>query len=79
KLFPNPAADELNIAFENSFTGTLIFELSDAQGRAILQHTILNTTVPHKISLSNLAEGVYFYRVSGGTNYLKTGKIVVIK
>jgi hypothetical protein len=79
KLFPNPAADELNIAFENSFTGNLVFELNDAQGRTILQQTIQNTSVPHHIPLSNLAEGVYFYRVSGGTNYLKTGKIVVIK
>jgi hypothetical protein len=79
KLFPNPAADELNIAFENSFAGSLVFELSDVQGRTILQQTILNTTVPYTVSLNNLAEGVYFYRVSGGTNYLKTGKIVVIK
>jgi hypothetical protein len=79
RIFPNPAADELQIAFENSFSGTLTFELSDAQGRTILKNTILNNDVPHKISLSNFAEGVYFYRVSGGTNFLKTGKIVVIR
>ncbi|MCZ8286157.1 MAG: T9SS type A sorting domain-containing protein [Bacteroidia bacterium] len=78
-VFPNPASDELQITFDNSLSSTLVFELSDAQGRMVLQNTITNNVVPHKVSLSNFAEGVYFYRVSGGTNYLKTGKIVVIK
>ncbi|MES2130805.1 MAG: T9SS type A sorting domain-containing protein [Bacteroidota bacterium] len=54
-------------------------ELYDVQGRLMTKKVVEHTEEAHKLELTTFAEGVYFYRVSAGAGYLKTGKIVVIK
>jgi hypothetical protein len=78
-VFPNPARNEVYFAIDLEAAQHLQMELYDIQGRLLVNESVENTKEFHKLDLANFAEGVYFYRVSGGTNYLKTGKIVVIK
>lgn len=78
-VFPNPAGNEVYFAIDPEAAQHLQIELYDIQGRLLVNESVENTKEFHKLDLANFAEGVYFYRVSGGTNYLKTGKIVVIK
>ena len=78
-VYPNPAHNDVYFEFEEQPSKPLWIELSNAQGSIVYSEMIKNNHEPYRLNLSDFAEGVYFYRLSAGAGYLKTGKIVVIK
>ena len=78
-VYPNPAHSDVYFEFNEQPSKPLSIELSNAQGSIIYSEMIKNNHEPYRLNLSDFAEGVYFYRLSAGADYLKTGKIVVIK
>ena len=80
--FPNPFNDFTNVVVNGLPAGQAgikepyNFQLYDVTGR--LQQTIpsLNTS-QFKLNRAGLADGVYFYRITVGSNQVAYGKVVV--
>jgi hypothetical protein len=64
-LFPNPANDIVNVAFNGNFEGAAQVNLLDAQGRMVSSNLINNAKGKQNIAfnVSNLASGVYHVQV----------------
>ena len=80
--YPNPFNPMTTIPFSLSERSTVVIKLYDILGRNV--KTLLNEKRPagnHKIVLNatNLASGVYFYRMVAGKKFVKTRKMIVLK
>lgn len=67
--FPNPANNLLNIQYQiglNQQEATL--EIVDVMGNIILSQLVNNSKKTATIDVAGLASGVYFYRLSAGSN-----------
>lgn len=74
-IYPNPASDYVSIAVPaNVASGTTHVEITDALGKVVMHETI-NTDVT-TLKISQLEEGVYFFRVISNSQTLKVGKVV---
>ncbi|MBL0343520.1 MAG: T9SS type A sorting domain-containing protein [Bacteroidetes bacterium] len=67
QLFPNPVAETLNIAFKKADTGNCKIKIIDITGRIIQEQTIEGVENRVVVNLVNLADGIYFVKVSKGT------------
>jgi hypothetical protein len=59
-LFPNPTHSELNIQINNALIGNEMF-IFDAVGKVVFKQKLLSTQTT--VSVSNLANGNYIFRV----------------
>jgi dienelactone hydrolase len=68
-LRPNPAVAQIEISFQHSETGPILFVISNAAGAVVKQWTGQKGTglYREKISLSGLKTGSYFLQASGKT------------
>jgi hypothetical protein len=69
-LYPNPVIDQLNISYESPDAKNVQIEIIDVQGRVLLNQTISsqNGTNLAKITVANLAGGLYICRLLNGSN-----------
>jgi subtilisin family serine protease len=75
-VYPNPADDVLYIQLTEE-TGELVFELFDIQGRTCIRKNLpVNGRAQLKVDLSNVAVGLYVYRISTDEYHL-AGKVVI--
>ncbi len=80
--YPNPFNPMTTIPFSLSERSTVVIKLYDILGRNV--KTLLNEKRPagnHAITLNatNLASGVYFYRMVAGKKFVKIRKMIVLK
>lgn len=76
RVFPNPASDVLNLELNQEAVALETrFSLYNAIGQEIY-HTLLQSSI-ESISLANLPDGLYFYRVSSPSQLIKSGELVV--
>jgi hypothetical protein len=78
-LFPNPAAELLNVTFLMKMQQSSL-QLSDISGRKILTK-IVRDSYPgftERINVAEIPAGVYFLRLISGNSVL-TGKVVIRK
>ena len=73
-MYPNPATDQVNIIFKDSFEGRI--SIFDTQGRSI--YTIPYENLENNIDLSQLSGGVYFL-VAESDNKRTVKRIIVEK
>jgi len=76
-IFPNPSTNQLTIKYRNSDAYPLRIEIIDAWGRTT-SNTVLNSS-PAVLSgeISNLASGVYIYRITDNkNNIIKQHKLI---
>jgi hypothetical protein len=75
RLFPNPAAESLQLQAGSAWTanGMMELEICDAAGKRVLQQQVTNEQA---VSLS-LAAGCYTYRISASGMVPVAGKLVV--
>ena len=74
KLFPNPANDEINVAFQSSdLSGQKKIRLINLQGQIIEDFNLSSKTSSFKIPLENYSSGIYFLQ------YLKDGEIMDVE
>ena len=71
-IYPNPAADNVTITFQNSFRGEM--ELLNILGKSITTYPINGLT--QKIDLKPVPAGPYFLRIRGN-NSINTYKLLV--
>ncbi len=74
-LYPNPAADLLNIHFITPLTSDADIFISEVQGRVVLQQQVSQTELA-QIDLHDLADGIYFLTVQTKSGVV-TEKFVV--
>ncbi len=77
-IFPNPATDHFNVAFNNELSGDQInVVLYDILGQEILSRSYDNNGVfEQRISTANLDSGIYLVRVGNGVT-ASTRKLIV--
>lgn len=74
-LYPNPSSGVFNFKIKSDFNTLFKVEVTDAQGKLILQKEI-NSNGLESIDLSNFAYSIYYVTVANTEkNYLKTFKI----
>ena len=66
RVFPNPAADEVNVLFENNLGASAIVELSDITGRVVNKWTIEKPTKGQTVQLNvnAFSAGTYLLNVT---------------
>lgn len=77
KAYPNPFSHSLQVGINSENAGQIQVTVSDAQGRVVMEQTIVSEGRYSTLELStqNLATGVYFLRVTGdGVN--TTNKLI---
>ncbi|MGJ8683586.1 MAG: BspA family leucine-rich repeat surface protein [Nonlabens sp.] len=65
QLYPNPAQDEVTLSSNTAFNS---FTIYNTTGNVILREQFEEGTISQKISLENVASGLYFIEVSNGEN-----------
>lgn len=80
EAYPNPSYSDINFAFETEKAETIVFSISDINGKVIFNHTAQYNTGAHIITWenANAAPGVYFYNVQM-SNQTKNGKLIITK
>lgn len=68
KVFPNPAAQALQVELQNDYQGQVTLLLQDLTGRIVSETTLPKegVSVAHQFDLSGLAKGVYLLDVRQG-------------
>ena len=73
-VYPNPASSILNIQFSSPKNNEEIF-ITDVFGKEVYHQTIPNNSSNQQINISQLSEGVYFYRLTDNKETVR-GKFV---
>ena len=80
-VYPNPASDIVNIAFENKNAGNITLSITNLSGKMVYTENIDNAASgAYKFSwnATGVESGVYFYNLNTA-NGISTGKIVLTK
>jgi hypothetical protein len=65
-VYPNPAANRLNLVFEDNMSKNLIANIYDSKGSLVKSETMLD----NEINITNLAQGLYLINIeSEGKRY----------
>ena len=78
-LFPNPASSIVNVVATLEPDETGIVELYNMTGMKVEDFKIAGGITINPISISNLSNGVYGYRLLTTKNYNARGKLVITK
>ncbi len=73
-VYPNPATDFLKLIIQNYETGNLRFQLYDINGISLRNSKIESGET--SITMSNLASGTYFLKITDKNLPVKTFKII---
>ncbi|MDW3647953.1 MAG: T9SS type A sorting domain-containing protein [Bacteroidia bacterium] len=82
KLYPNPAKQDLNIAFNLPLSGDLSFELMDMMGRVVKKVNMgLRVQGDHteRLQLSEIQSGAYLLLMKIDGDYVKQEKLIIQK
>jgi hypothetical protein len=72
-LFPNPASDYVN--FSNLGNKAVMLEMFNSTGKSILSEKTASTI--SSLDISELAPGIYFYRIMDADGFSSSGKLNV--
>lgn len=73
--YPNPATDVLNFNIDTELNEVVTYELLNITGSVVRSEAAQSNSA--KFNVSDLAEGLYIYRVSTDKEVLKTGRVVI--
>ncbi|PHI19994.1 hypothetical protein CEQ90_09625 [Lewinellaceae bacterium SD302] len=65
-VFPNPAAEHVNLTLSEALSEVLTFNLIDATGRVVIDGSIPKGSLEQSISIRELSNGTYFLRFTNG-------------
>ena len=77
-LVPNPATNQINVAFEKELRMDAVFELYDFSGKQILSTTIKANTTFSTINLNTVKAGIYYYKLTTINETLIKNKLVIL-
>jgi hypothetical protein len=74
-FYPNPFNTSLNISIDKTIQGeNIVLKMYNILGAEILSKTITEQTLI--IETTNLASGIYYYRVNSNNKTIQTGKLI---
>ncbi|MFC0878252.1 T9SS type A sorting domain-containing protein [Saccharicrinis sp. FJH2] len=73
-IYPNPTSDVITIE-SNNVTEEIFFELTDLNGRQILEKELKSNS--EIIKLMDLEPGIYIYTIRNSNNIYKTDKLII--
>lgn len=76
RIYPNPTKDIVNINYIVTKNESVILEIIDVMGKIQLTRD-LNTTAFHSIQLSEVKNGIYFYRLVKNDATVHSGKLII--
>lgn len=77
-IYPNPANNELWLAYTMNENNNTSFELVDETGRKVLTQQLIGSNGSIKLNVNEIAQGVYFYQLKSQNKILRgTTKIVI--
>ena len=79
KLFPNPAKQIVNLAFQAKTVGTVRFELFNDLSEKVIDAELSDGETMAQYSTANFTNGVYFWRLRDVDRTIKTGKLAIMK
>lgn len=71
KIYPNPVKNVLNVEAMND--GNYIFSIMNADGKKLKERTF---DIQSSINVSNLPQGIYFYRIMNNGKKITSGKFI---
>ncbi|MFZ4741200.1 MAG: T9SS type A sorting domain-containing protein, partial [Bacteroidales bacterium] len=78
RIYPNPASDVINIAYETATDKESVFELYDFSGKLILSNTIKAKTTFRTINLNIVKAGIYYYKLFTIDEILAKNKLIIL-
>lgn len=83
RIYPNPCKDYITLEYSPLGDGEIIYSISNADGKVVLQKALANTDSKNKaevlIDIQELSAGVYYFNLINCGKNLDTQKIVIIK
>jgi len=78
-VYPNPAQDQLTVAYSSLNSETCTIRLLDMTGRHVMeQHNLVNEgSNQFKVSLSDLSKGIYLLQLESPSMPLNTTKVII--
>lgn len=73
-IYPNPVFEKLFIKNENDIAGLYKYELMDFNGKTLMNFN--SDIAVNEIPIHNIENGIYFLKISTGSNYF-TRKIII--
>ncbi|MBA3664112.1 MAG: T9SS type A sorting domain-containing protein [Bacteroidetes bacterium] len=75
-IYPNPASNEITIAFENKLSGLNEMEIMDVLGKTIYSGA---AQFENKINLTGLTPGIYFVSIKNNGITVETKKLLIAR
>ena len=69
KVYPNPFNNDLNITLKVPLTNDSILQIFDINGKQVSKIELRKETQLIKFNNNYLSKGLYFIKLSNGTNY----------
>jgi hypothetical protein len=79
RVFPIPAADNVNIITSLNPDESGIIELYNIEGVKMREIQVTGGTITSILQIDNLADGVYLYYLHTNQQYYARGKLVIAK
>lgn len=78
KVYPNPAANNFTILYNDSGIENIYFTISNMLGTVIAKDTLFRSK-DYIVSTENLNQGLYIISINNGVNILGQQKLIIIK
>ncbi len=78
RVYPNPATNQINLAFEKELSMESVFEIYDFSGKLLLSKTLEAKTVFNTINLIRVKAGIYYYKIYTANETLAKNKLVIL-
>ena len=75
-VYPNPVKSDIHIIPQTNVDPDLVFILYNLKSEVIIQRKITNFN-PSVINITNLKDGLYFYRIIDNNSLVQNGKIII--
>jgi hypothetical protein len=79
KLYPNPAKDEVMIAFEKATDSQGVLEIYGFTGSVIQSQNLASGYQYISVSVKDLKPGIYFYRILINNEVVAKDKLLIVK
>ena len=80
KLYPNPATNEITVAWQNQTAQTAEVAITDIVGKEVFRNTIniIQSSGSSQVNLAGIPDGAYIITIISTSSYY-TGKLVILK
>ncbi len=78
-MYPNPAKQLINLAFNAQTNGPVYFEIMDQLGEIVMQRKLGNGQNFAQFSTGNLSSALYYWRLRDSERVVQTGKVVIME